>query len=84
MYTGIRLGDGASMTFEKDGVHSIRGIVSKVVIREGQSTPSNRVVFTDIGKFVHWIEEVVPELKLTTDPNVQGDDSQQNFNHQTN
>lgn len=64
--TSVCNGDsGGSMTFEKNGVYYIRGIVSVSVSRTNQQLcdPKHYVIFTDVAQFIPWIEDVVPQLK---------------------
>lgn len=56
---------GGSMTFEENGVYSIRGIVSGSVPKGGNFSicdPTEYVVFTDVAQFIPWIKNEVPEL----------------------
>lgn len=52
------------MTFEKDGAHYIRGIVSVGAADEEGNTDhalcdsTHYAVFTDVAKYLPWIEEV--------------------------
>ena len=63
------------MTFEKGGVYSIRGILSRGVPKDGQINvcdPHEYFIFTDVMHFTPWIKEVVPELDRTTPSNASG------------
>lgn len=67
--------NGASLTFEENGVFSIRGIVSGGVPKDGQiyvCDPYEYVIFTDVAQFIHWIKESVPELNHSTSTNDSG------------
>lgn len=56
---------GGSISFEENDVYSIRGIVSLTMTRKDLKYCSNEdyVIFTDVVQYLHWIENVVPELK---------------------
>lgn len=57
---------GGSITFEENGVYRIRGIVSLTQVRPGDHNrfckTDQYVIFTDVAKYVHWIEAIVPGL----------------------
>lgn len=57
---------GGGLVFEENGVYSIRGIVSLTQARptdQGQFCKTDQyVVFTDVAKYLHWIEGIVPDL----------------------
>lgn len=76
--TSVCNGDsGGSMTFEKDGIYSIRGIVSFTKVRRNSNLcdPNEYVLFTDVAQYLTWIEEHVPELNRPQ----HADDSGKNF-----
>lgn len=52
------------MTFEDNGVYRIRGIVSLSVSQQHSDVCNSKeyVLFTDVAKYLNWIEEVVPQL----------------------
>ncbi|KAH9640521.1 hypothetical protein HF086_001570 [Spodoptera exigua] len=54
---------GGGMVFEKDGAWYLRGVVSLSVARKGvyRCDPNHYVIFTDVAKFLPWIEEHVEE-----------------------
>lgn len=67
--------NGASLTFEENGVFRIRGIVSGGVPKDGQiyvCDPNEYVIFTDVAQFIPWIKESVPQLKQSTLTNGSG------------
>lgn len=54
------------MTFEENGIYYIRGVVSVNPSRNDNHDlcdPKQFVIFTDVAKYVSWIEEVVPQVK---------------------
>ncbi|XP_037037293.1 limulus clotting factor C-like [Bradysia coprophila] len=57
---------GGGLTFAENGVYRIRGIVSLTQSRRNSHERLCRtdqyVVFTDVAKYLQWIEEIVPEL----------------------
>lgn len=63
---------GGGMVFENDGVYQIRGIVSVSPVRSGERRDlcnvDEYVVFTDVAKYLQWIELNVPGLPLKTTP----------------
>lgn len=63
--TSVCNGDsGGSILFEKDGVYRIRGIVSLTIARDASGSCNSKeyVIFTDVAKYLLWIEEVTPGL----------------------
>lgn len=56
---------GGSLSFEENGVYHIRGIVSLAMSRKDLKLCSNEdyVIFTDVAQYLHWIENVIPQLK---------------------
>lgn len=61
------------MTFEENGVHRIRGIVSLTQVRPDNHNrfckTDEYVVFTDVAKYLDWIRKVVPSLPLPSTGN---------------
>lgn len=53
------------MTFEENGVYRIRGIVSLTVSQPYADVCNSKeyVLFTDVAKYLNWIEEEVPQLE---------------------
>lgn len=49
---------GASMTFFENGVYSIRGIFSQTAYNDKLTDSVANVVFTDVAKFLPWIQDV--------------------------
>lgn len=63
------------MTFESNGIYSIRGIVSKGVPKDCQINVCDTreyIIFTDVVHYIDWIKEVVPELNGTSSANIPG------------
>ncbi len=64
--TNVCNGDsGGAMIFEENGVYYIRGIVSVSMARNDSREdkrilcdPNEYVIFTDVAKYLSWIEEV--------------------------
>lgn len=59
--TGVCNGDsGGGMYFERNGIYSLRGIVSLTVSRSSEVNlcdPQEYVVFTDAARYLDWIRE---------------------------
>lgn len=57
---------GGGYVFEENGVYRMRGIVSLTQARPGDHNrlckTDQYVVFTDVAKYLDWIEEMVPSL----------------------
>ncbi|KAJ6640106.1 Serine protease gd [Pseudolycoriella hygida] len=54
----------ASLIFTENSVYTVRGIMSEVVLEEGRN--NGYVVFTEVAKFISWIEEIDSGVKPTT------------------
>lgn len=56
------------MIFQEDQFYFIRGIVSLTIARKDSNLCDSEeyVVFTDVAKYLSWIEENAPEWKRST------------------